>query len=477
MHEPFEVISFFDKILKSGQAGRVHITSNGVEWCLDILDGKLLFAAHSLQYLNTLETTLPSLGYEAVLPIYWRLTQLDIYKRQIDHIGLTSLNWTSKIVGALIQYNVLSLERAEKILVKLAEDATESLLGLEQATLVWHPLPKELWHFKTQGRDITSLVKHISEIRRSWQPLCDLICSPHQRPYCESPDELYQPTPQGLLSQPMLESLARLMQGASIRQLAQALKQDEVKLAQLLYPYIKHRTIKLWPPLQPLDRLPWLPTKQQSSSAVDAVAQTPETTEPVSNGRIPTDSTLTDSTPTDRIPQPPVQDPSPETDETSSAATFDTQPEASSNEASSKNSTFPNNNGTDVARPKHLIVCIDDSQAMLEKIESYLDPKYFEIKTIIDPVKSVSKICITKPSLVLMDISMPSINGNSLCSILKRSYMFKDVPIIMISSNSSALNKAKAEVSGAADYLEKPFSKDQLLKLLETHLKPELNKV
>ena len=182
MHEQFEVITFLNKTLKSGQAGRVHITGDGVEWCLDILDGKLLFAAHSLQYLNTLETTLPSLGYEAVLPIYWRLTQLDIYKRQSDHIGLASLNWTSKIVGALIQYNVLRLEQAEKILIKLAEDAIESLLGLDQATLVWHPLPNELWHLTTQGKDIHSLVRHLSEVRRLWQPLCDRICSPHQRP-------------------------------------------------------------------------------------------------------------------------------------------------------------------------------------------------------------------------------------------------------------------------------------------------------
>ncbi|MEO1182965.1 MAG: response regulator [Cyanobacteria bacterium J06636_28] len=65
---------------------------------------------------------------------------------------------------------------------------------------------------------------------------------------------------------------------------------------------------------------------------------------------------------------------------------------------------------------------------------------------------------------------MTSINGNSLCQILKRSYMFKDVPIIMISSNASPLNKATAESSGATDYLEKPFSKLQLLKVLETYL-------
>ena len=116
MQDQFEVIPFLHELLESPRNGRLHITSQGVEWCLDIIDGRLLFAAHSLQYLNTLETVLPSLGYETVLPVYWRLIQLDIYKRQTDHVGLGSLNWTSKIVGSLIQFNLVSLEQAEKII-------------------------------------------------------------------------------------------------------------------------------------------------------------------------------------------------------------------------------------------------------------------------------------------------------------------------------------------------------------------------
>ncbi|MBE9068495.1 response regulator [Leptolyngbya cf. ectocarpi LEGE 11479] len=449
MHQRFEIISFLNEALESRQSGRVYIDGPDVKWCLDITEGKLLFAAHSLQYLNTLETILPSLGYEALLPIYWRLTQLKVYKRQVGTSALDALNWTSKIVGALIQYNALEVEKAEKILAKLAEDAVESLLGLENATVAWHPFPKELWHTTTQGIEIASLVNHLTRRLQAWQPLSDRICSPHQRPYCENLEDLFKPTLQGGLSRQMLESLARLMQGASIRQLAQSIKQEETKLAQLLYPYIEHQAIKLWPPLSPLDRLPWLPTEQKSPELVTSTAGKQseaavvnKSSHPVANGAV-LGKTATTS-------------------------------ELNSNNGSKQN--YLDNNGSTVLKSKYLIICIDDSKAMLEKIESYLDPDYFELKTIMDPVKAISKICTKKPSLVLMDISMPTISGNSLCSILKRSYMFKDVPIIMISSNTGALNKAKAEVSGAAGYLEKPFSKVQLMNLLDTHLKLNMNR-
>ena len=464
MHEHFEIIPFLSETLDSRSTGRAYIVNNDIEWCLDITDGKLLFASHSLQHINVVETTLSSLGYEALLPVYWRLMQLKVYKPQINDTGVDSLNWASKVIGALVQYNLLEIEQAEKILAKLAEEALDSLLGLEKATVTWHPFPKQLWHATTQGTDINFFINYLSDRRRVWQPLCDRICSPHQRPYCESLDDLHKlPLREGL-SRQMLESLARLMQGASIRQLAQTIKQDETTLAQLLYPYIEHRAIKLWPPLSPLNRLPWLPTTTTRQQVVSpSVTPSPTVVEEISESD--TSNQISDSAVVGQ-------------QITYGASSAPTKPKISSRpvlDTNTSNNNLLGKNGSGITKPRHLIVCIDDSRAMLEKIESYLDPDYFELNTIMDPIKAISKICTRKPSLVLMDISMPSISGNSLCSILKRSYMFKDVPIIMISSNTGALTKAKAEVSGAAGYLEKPFSKAQLMSLLNTHLRLSAN--
>ena len=458
MYESFEAISFLKEILESRQNGRVHITSENVEWCLDVTDGKLVFAAHSLQYINAVETTLPSLGYETLLPIYWQLLKLKVYRRQGDHRSLESLNWTSKIVGAFVHYNLIEVEQAGEILAKLSQDAVEALLGLESATVVWSPFPDKLWHATVQGTDIAPLTHQLSDRLKIWQSISDRICSPHQRPYCESVDDLHKAVPQGGLSKQMLESLVRLMQGASIRQLAQTIKQDEAKLAQLLYPYVVQQTIKLWPPLPPLDRLPWLPTKQQQPPELMPATVGDSETPVVVNSFEPVPAAVGNGA---------VQ----KSEVTANTWSLNKDSSDSNN---LKNSAFAIN-GSGRVRPRHLIICIDDSQAMLEKIESYLDPNHFELQTIIDPVKAISKICTRKPSLVLMDISMPSISGNSLCSILKRSYMFKDVPIIMISSNTGALNKAKSEVSGAAGYLEKPFSKSQLMDVLDSHLNLKIN--
>lgn len=465
MHGKFEVASFLKGVLDSRRDGRIHIADKGVNWCLDISNGEVLFAAHSLQYLATLETVLPELGYESALSIYWRLIRSEAYGWKQDAPAVEQLSWTSRIVGGLVRYEALRVEQATKTLVTLTKDAVDSLLGLESADVVWHSLPQGAWHINTRGISIKALLRFLSERQQAWQPVCDRIISPHQRPYCEIPEDLYQPISQGRLPQEMLTSLARLMQGASIRQLAQTIKQDEAKLAELLYPYICHRVIRLWPPVQPFDRLPWLPTQS-----------------PVTAEKSPV--TVVSASTSDHTGNPMV------------SSGTQVQPKPASRLLVANNSTAiagdqsPSDNNSIVQRPaspalpvaaspashsRYLIICIDDSQAMLEQIDSYLDPDRFELKTIIDPVASVSKICTMKPDLVLMDVSMPSINGNSLCQILKRSYMFKHVPIIMISSNASPLNKATAESAGATDYLEKPFSKAQLMKVLETYLETKVS--
>lgn len=473
MYEQFEVTSFLNRVISFSQNGRVHIIGKDVEWCLDIVDGRLLFAAHSLQYLTALETILPSLGYESALPVYWRVMRSEPYKRQIEDKGLNALNWTCKIVMALVRYQALSLPQAESTLTKLVEDAVESLLGLESATINWHPVPEDLWPDTTRGIDILSLIDRLTDRLQTWQSVCDRIMSPHQRPYCDTPENLYQPVPQGLLSHQMLTALARLMQGASIRQLAQAVKQDETKLAKLLYPYIRHRVIKLWPPVQPLDRLPWLPEEQPTQVGASTVAH--RNASGLAGSRLAANNRLLPNRAPSSIRTVGANSGANSAGANSAANSGDNNPSDPNAKAlvhKSGSSILARRSSRD-SQSRYLIICIDDSQAMLEKIDSYLDPEHFELKTVIDPVASVSKICAMKPDLVLMDVSMPSINGNSFCQILRRSYMFKDVPIIMISSNASPLNKATAESSGATDYLEKPFSKAQLMKVLETYLETQ----
>ncbi|MBE9065277.1 response regulator [Leptolyngbya cf. ectocarpi LEGE 11479] len=224
------------------------------------------------------------------------------------------------------------------------------------------------------------------------------MTSPYQQISCPDSTRLNQPVTNGQLNQALLSMLAQLMQKNSIYQVAFLLKQDSLKVAQLLYPYIQQQIFVLTSPIFPLDKLP--------------------------------------SVPADVSPQ--------------------ATPQALSVQEAKKTSK---------------IVCIDDSPAMLDTLRKYLEADGFDVATVENPMESMSTLFAMKPDMILMDVSMPGINGRRLCEILRRSSAFKDLPIIIVSSNTNVLDKVKAESSGATDYLQKPFSKVDLLAMIKAHLK------
>jgi len=65
---------------------------------------------------------------------------------------------------------------------------------------------------------------------------------------------------------------------------------------------------------------------------------------------------------------------------------------------------------------------------------------------------------------------MPNINGYKLCSFFRGSASLKKVPIIMVSGRTGFIDKTRAKMVGATDYLTKPFSQTELLTVVDKHL-------
>ncbi|MBE7380072.1 MAG: response regulator [Leptolyngbya sp. SIO1E4] len=124
-----------------------------------------------------------------------------------------------------------------------------------------------------------------------------------------------------------------------------------------------------------------------------------------------------------------------------------------------------------LSKPTYTVACIDDSPTVLQAIEAFLDDKAFKVLQIENPVSALMKIIRNKPDLILLDVTMPNLDGYELCSLLRRHPSFKQTPIIMVTGNTSLINRAKAKIVGASGYLTKPFTQPDLLKIVFKHLK------
>ena len=117
------------------------------------------------------------------------------------------------------------------------------------------------------------------------------------------------------------------------------------------------------------------------------------------------------------------------------------------------------------------IVCIDDDLTIGKAVESMLETKGYQITTINDPIAAISLVFKIKPDLILCDIAMPELDGYEISAMLRRSTAFRLTPLIMLTGMDGFIDRVRARMVGATDYLTKPFGANELLVLMEKYLK------
>jgi two-component system, chemotaxis family, response regulator PixG len=117
------------------------------------------------------------------------------------------------------------------------------------------------------------------------------------------------------------------------------------------------------------------------------------------------------------------------------------------------------------------VVSIDNNPTVLQRIDDFLDRDYFQNFPVQDAVTALDKILVVQPHMILVDVDMPDIDGHNLCRMVRGNQTVKSTPIIMVAGNSSLVDRAKAKISGATDYLTKPFTQDTLNQMVFKHLR------
>jgi len=117
------------------------------------------------------------------------------------------------------------------------------------------------------------------------------------------------------------------------------------------------------------------------------------------------------------------------------------------------------------------ITCIDDSITICRAVEYILHSNGYQVTSISNPVRALSLVFQLKPDLILCDITMPELDGYELCAMFRKSIAFSQIPIIMLTGKDGFVDRIKARMVGATEYLTKPFKEKELLTVVEKYLK------
>jgi len=117
------------------------------------------------------------------------------------------------------------------------------------------------------------------------------------------------------------------------------------------------------------------------------------------------------------------------------------------------------------------IIIVDDVPDNLQILGDILEDDGFKVRPVLNGLLALQIAEIEKPDLILLDITMPGMDGFEVCRRLKENQNLDDVPIIFISALSDTNDIVKALTAGGVDYITKPFKAEEVKARVATHLK------
>lgn len=117
---------------------------------------------------------------------------------------------------------------------------------------------------------------------------------------------------------------------------------------------------------------------------------------------------------------------------------------------------------------------VDDSPTIVSILRKILEPYGYNIKTASSGEEALKVIFHSLPDLILMDVTMQGIDGFETCKRIKSNRLTAGIPILFVTSENSSENSSEKKAEGfnigAVDFLTKPFSADEILARVRTHL-------
>jgi two-component system, chemotaxis family, response regulator PixG len=401
--------------LESSKDGCLYVFRDRIRWSFYVEKGKLVYASHSLESFERVERHLRGLSREIPalndkLRSQLRLMFDDLSSDTAKYKVTTETLCTEyAAIRWLVDENYLTKVVAGKLIARIIQEVIETFLCLPNGDLsntFYEHLLKDTYC----SLPINRTLEVVDQRLQAWYNLGPTIYSPYQCPYLVDQTVAAKRT-----SAETVQKLGRLLRGFNFCQLGALLDKDALAIAKHLWPLISDGSISLKEPLTPFSQLPrtYSLVPEEASKKNEKLSET-----------------VTEEDNDDDISQIALQRP--------------------------------------VKTWK--IVCIDDSESMLSIINSYLGSQDFQVTLIQDSMKALMKINSIRPDLILLDIGMPNVDGYQLCALIRKSSILKDIPIVMVTGNKGLIDRARARIAGATDYLVKPFVQADLLRMIMRHL-------
>ncbi|MFN2283811.1 MAG: response regulator, partial [Anaerolineae bacterium] len=117
------------------------------------------------------------------------------------------------------------------------------------------------------------------------------------------------------------------------------------------------------------------------------------------------------------------------------------------------------------------ILIVDDTPVNLHTLMQVLTMRNYRVRAANSGLQALELARQEPPSLILLDVMMPEMDGYETCAQLKADPKTCDIPIIFLSAANTLQDKVSAFKAGGVDYITKPFQSGEVLARIATHLR------
>jgi two-component system, sensor histidine kinase ChiS len=116
------------------------------------------------------------------------------------------------------------------------------------------------------------------------------------------------------------------------------------------------------------------------------------------------------------------------------------------------------------------LLVADDNPVNLQVMKNQLSGDEFRIVPVLSGKEALVQLEKCSPDLVLLDIMMPGMNGYEVCRLIREQYTATDLPVILVTAKSEVMDMEEGLQAGANDFLAKPYTQEEFLTRIRTHL-------
>jgi two-component system OmpR family response regulator len=117
----------------------------------------------------------------------------------------------------------------------------------------------------------------------------------------------------------------------------------------------------------------------------------------------------------------------------------------------------------------HDILMVEDDEEMITLLEQYLSGYGYNLFSLTSPLYAIDKLQTQHFDLVLLDLSLPDMDGLTLCKEIKQAYPL--LPVIISTGRGDVSDKVIGFEAGADDYIAKPYDPRELVARIQSHIK------